>query len=182
MKWKTMVSHTAPLLGSLLSSFLEPLARQLLCKTLLGNERASNADIEEMLVSPTLDQVIMLRQIEAELQSQLALLLTKNNLIQNAVHKRAHLPEIRTQDKIPALLALLLTFGFFGVLFSVMYIRIENDAIHVVDIMLGVLGTAWISCISYYFGSSYSSRLRNQTPLSMPPGSSSNPDSGQEHF
>ncbi len=70
--------------------------------------------------------------------------------------------EVQIRDGVPALLATLLTLGFFGILSAMMFFPIEKEAIQVVDVMLGALGTAWISCITYYFGSSHGSQIKNQ--------------------
>lgn len=73
----------------------------------------------------------------------------------------ARLREVQVRDKIPAVLAILLTVGFFSVLSAMMFLPIETDARPIIDVLLGALGTAWISCITYYFGSSHGSQTKN---------------------
>ena len=70
--------------------------------------------------------------------------------------------EIDLKDKTPSFLAFFLTFGFFGVLGLIMFYPIQPSARGVIDIMLGSLGTAWISVIMYYFGSSVGSKIKTQ--------------------
>jgi len=62
------------------------------------------------------------------------------------------------QDKVPAILAILMTLGFFATLGAMMFVPLQESAQGVMDVMLGSLGTAWISCIAYYFGASYRQR------------------------
>ncbi len=67
-----------------------------------------------------------------------------------------------TKDKVPALLALLLTLGFFSMIWLMMLCPIQNGSREILDVLLGSVGTAWVSCITYYFGSSHSSQLKTQ--------------------
>ncbi len=160
--WKSILGQTAPLLGSLLGGSLGVSIAQLLGKVLLGNEKASQPDIEKALLNPTPAQLVALRQMESDLQTKLAefTLDEKKLVIRDRANARER--EVQTRDNVPALLATLLTLGFFGILSAMMFFPIEKEAGQVVDVMLGALGTAWISCITYYFGSSHGSQAKNQ--------------------
>jgi len=70
----------------------------------------------------------------------------------------AHQQFLNPQDKVPAILAILTTLGFFATLGSIMFIPMQENSKGVMDVMLGSLGTAWISCIAYYFGANYRQR------------------------
>ena len=74
---------------------------------------------------------------------------------------------------INPVLAVLVTGGFFWV---IAYILIPDDKNHhvnaVAQTLLGVLGTAWISIITFYFGSSVGSKEKTKllaTQLGGPP-------------
>lgn len=62
--------------------------------------------------------------------------------------------EVAVKDYVPALLAVFLTAGFFGLLAWMMYEAPPDGSRDVLNIMLGSLGTGWMSVIAYYFGSS----------------------------
>lgn len=71
--------------------------------------------------------------------------------------------EVNTNDsKNVWYLATGITCGFFAVLFYMMNYSVPKDAERVIDVMLGSLGTAWISVIAYYFGSSSGSQHKHQ--------------------
>jgi hypothetical protein len=77
--------------------------------------------------------------------------------------------EMTVKDKIPALLAVLITLGFFGVL-SYMLLRTIPPAGHdAMLLMLGSLSTAWTSVVAYYFGSSAGSDRKTELLAAAPP-------------
>ncbi len=66
-------------------------------------------------------------------------------------------------DNTPRVLAYLITFGFFGMLLVINFLPEANEAI--LNIMIGSLGTAWVSIVNYYFGSSIGSKNKNELIL-----------------
>lgn len=69
--------------------------------------------------------------------------------------------EIAVRDKIPAVLAIAVTFGFFGILLLVSLHGVKQEARDLANIMIGTLGTAWVSVVTYYFGSSADSEHKS---------------------
>jgi hypothetical protein len=162
MNWKSIVGETAPLLGSLLAGPAGANVGKILGETLLGNENASVTEIKNALNNPTQAQSVALKQMEINLQTKLSqIILDKTSLAIND-RNSARQREMQVHDKIPSLLAILLTIGFFSVLFALLFFPMTNESSHIIGVMLGALGTAWISCITYYFGSSYGSQIKTQ--------------------
>ncbi len=62
--------------------------------------------------------------------------------------------EISVRDFTPRALAIGVTAGFFGILFYMAGWSIPPSSKDLLNIMLGSLGAAWVSIVSYYFGSS----------------------------
>ena len=74
--------------------------------------------------------------------------------------KSARDMQIATKSWIPAVLAVFVTLGFFGILFGLMTGQFKtSDALM---LMLGSLGTAWTGVMAFYFGSSASSQAKTE--------------------
>jgi hypothetical protein len=70
--------------------------------------------------------------------------------------------EIQLKDKIPALLAIMVTLGFFGVLAFMLFRQVPQTGHDAMLLMLGGLGSAWTAVVSYYFGSSAGSDRKTE--------------------
>jgi hypothetical protein len=62
--------------------------------------------------------------------------------------------QIQTRSWVVPALAVLITFGFFGLLTLLLYHVAPAGSEKILDVMTGSLGTAWIMVVTYYFGSS----------------------------
>jgi len=69
--------------------------------------------------------------------------------------------EIAVRDRTPALLALLVILGFFGVLTFMLLRAVPDEARDALMVMLGALGAAFMSVVAYYFGSSAGSARKD---------------------
>lgn len=65
------------------------------------------------------------------------------------------------EDNTPKFLAYIVTLGFFSLLVLHTYTVIPTESANIMNIMIGSLGTAWVSIINYYFGSSLGSRIKD---------------------
>ena len=65
--------------------------------------------------------------------------------------------EMAVKDYIPGILAIFLTAGFFGLLGWMMYEAPPDGSKDILNVMLGSLGTGFITMLAYYYGSSASS-------------------------
>jgi hypothetical protein len=71
--------------------------------------------------------------------------------------------EIQVRDKTPAIGFYIITLGFFGILISLLKWSPPANSRDILNIMLGSLGTAWITAVAYFFGSSAGSAAKDLT-------------------
>lgn len=160
MNFKKILGSIAPFLGTMIGGPFGAAAGALVGKVLLNDQDASDDDIAVALGKATPEQLVELKKVDAEYKTKMAQLGLDEQKIAQLDRASARKREVKTKDKIPSILALLLTGGFFGIMGVMMFFPIPDTAIQVIDVMLGSLGTAWISVITYYFGSSYGSRIK----------------------
>ena len=65
--------------------------------------------------------------------------------------------------KMTALMAILTTVGFFGILTVILFVGIPETNKDAFNVLLGTLTTAWIAVITYYFGSSLGNDTKKGT-------------------
>lgn len=57
-------------------------------------------------------------------------------------------------DRTQAILAYIVTAGFFGLLVLLLFLRPPDSNLAMLNIVLGSLGTAWLGAMAYFFGGS----------------------------
>jgi hypothetical protein len=158
-KAKDVISAVAPTLGTALGGPLGGLAGALVAQLVGGGDPKK---AEEAIVAQSPAALADLKKAELEYLKRLEELELDHEKVAQLDRASAREREVKTGDQTPALLAVGVTGGFFGVLgYMLMYGTPENggDALLV---MLGSLGTAWAAVVSYYFGSSAGSKLKTE--------------------
>lgn len=154
MDW---LAQLAPTIVTCLGGPLAGMATGLIAK-MLGIDESK---VQETINSGklTADQVASLQQAEIELKKQAQSMGLDFEKIATADKQSARSMQISTKSIVPPLLALLITAGFFGILYALMmgYAKESNQLM----IMLGALGTSWTGVIAFYFGSSNSSQNKD---------------------
>jgi len=119
-------------------------------------------EVQNVISSGKLDasQVAAIQMAELELKKQAQSMNLDFAKLIAEDKKSARDMQIATKSWIPSVMAVGVTLGFFGILFGLMYGKIDHAP--QIDIMLGSLGTAWTGIISFYFGSSAGSQAKDQ--------------------
>lgn len=163
MNW---LSQIAPTIATCLGGPLAGLAVTAVSKAL----NISVDSVQSVLESGKLDaqQIADIKLAEIELQKQEQQL--GLNFEQLAVQDRSSARDLQkaTNSFIPPALAIIVTCGFFGILAYLM-VHPADTANTPLMIMLGSLGTAWSGIIAFYFGSSASSRAKDQMLFNSSP-------------
>jgi hypothetical protein len=155
MNW---LEQIAPTIATCLGGPLAGLAVTALSKLFgVAPDEVKNM-IEDGKLSAEQIEAVKVEEIRFKEQTQALGL----NFEQLAVEDRksARSMQSETKSTVPAILSYAITVGFFGILFSIMtgYAQDNNQPLL---IMLGALGTAWISVISFWFGSTNASHVKD---------------------
>ncbi len=160
MKLKQTLIGIAPVLGSLVGGPLGGAALQMVSLVLLNKPNAEPQDLEKALVNINAAELIQLKKIDGQYKNQLLGLQLDAQRLNLEEKESARKHALTSQDQVPAVLAILMTLGFFITLGAMMFIPlpVQESATSIMDVMLGSLGTTWILCIGYYFGANYRQR------------------------
>lgn len=163
MDWLTQI---APGIATALGGPLAGLAVTAISKALGIDEKDVQSTIESGKLSA--EQLASIKQAELQLQTQAQQLGLDFEKIAVDDRKSARDLQASTKSIVPPVLAMIVTVGFFGILFALMmgYAQKSDELM----IMLGSLGTAWTGIIGFYFGSSahsekQSEMLHRSTPV-----------------
>lgn len=96
-----------------------------------------------------------IKQVELEHAAELARIDAGNYITEITDRKNAR--ENNSQHShsewIVHVLAVLITLGFFSSIITIMLTEADGSDHDILTIMMGVLGSTWVSAMSYYFGS-----------------------------
>ena len=116
----------------------------------------------------TPEQLAGLKQAELEFKKFLETNKIDLEKIAAADRDSARAMQSATKSNMPAVLTIMITVGFFGVLGLMLY---DDSVVNSPPllIMLGSLGTAWTGCCAFWFGTTSNSQqktamLANSTP------------------
>lgn len=160
MNFKKIIKTVAPFIGTLIGGPFAGIATKVLGDIFCGDENATEKEIEKAVSKASPEQFVKLKEISAQKEKEF--LAAGINLEEIASRDRGDARDMQktTGSMMPGILTALLTLGFFGTLFAIMFFKMQPDIKEIVDIMLGAQATAWIQCISYWFGSSSGSKIK----------------------
>ena len=177
MKWadiKPYIAKFAPMLGTALGGPLGGAAGAVL-GNILGVKDAKPEDIKAAFINGTLtgEQLVALKKAdqEFELQCKAMDINSVKDLEALAVQDRdsARQREVAVKDLTPAIGFYMITTGFFGLLIFMLKWGIPEGNKEVLFTMVGVLGTAWVGAVQYYYGSTRGSTEKNQMLFNSTP-------------
>ena len=147
----------APTIATALGGPLAGLAVDAVSKAIGIDPKDVQATISEGKL--TSDQIMAIKQVEIQMAARAQEMGLDFAKLGNEDRKSAREMQAETRSYIPAILAISVTLGFFGILVGMMTETFKtSDALM---LMLGSLGTAWTGIIAFYFGSSAGSQAKD---------------------
>lgn len=166
--WKAVLRTVAPGLATALGGPLAGLAISALSTALLGRPDGSEQDVAAAIGGAGPDLLLRMKQADLDFQTKLKEVDLKLEEIAANDRDSARRREQAVRDRMPAILALLVTLGFFGMLAFMAISDIPGANRDLLTVMLGALGAAWTSVVGYFFGSSAGSAEKTRLLGSSP--------------
>ena len=141
----------------------------------LGVKDASPDSIAQAIKTGTLDadHILALQQAEKDfaLKMQAAGFANAEALEEIAFKDRdsARNREIQVKDHTPAIGFYMITAGFFGLLVMMLFHAVPEVNKAVLYVMTGSLGTAWMGCTTYFYGTTRTSGIKDQMLFNSTP-------------
>lgn len=171
MDWKAIVSTVAPWIGTALGGPLGGMAVEAAANALGLSQKTTDA-VKQAISGATPEQMLALKQADQQFSLQMQKLGYDNveKLAQLAVDntKDARAMQVQTRSFVPAILSILITVGFFGILIGMLAGKLTSTDNQALLIMLGALGAAWGAVVNYYFGSSADSGRKTELLAQAP--------------
>jgi hypothetical protein len=155
-----LLAQVAPTVATALGGPLAGLAVKTLSEALLGHPDANESDVSAALMSATPEQLQKLKETDATFKLKMKELDIDLEKISAGDRDSARNMQIRTNDWIPRAMAIMVTFGFFGILAWLLVRGVPPSGSETLIYMLGALGTAWTGIVQFYFGSSAGSKAK----------------------
>lgn len=166
MGWKDIVSKVAPVIGTALGGPFGGIAAAAVCKAFDLPAGSKDDDIEAQL-SKYPDKLLELRKAEIDFKEKMAQHGVEIERVHADDRSSAREREKSVKDRMPALLSFVVLAGFLATLAWMLAYGLPETGGEALLVMLGTLGGAFGSIVSYYFGSSSGSAQKNDLMASM---------------
>ncbi len=157
MDFTDITKTVAPWIGTALGGPLGGMAVVAAANALGITEPTTDA-LKQAISSATPEQMLALKNADQAFSVQMQSLGFKQTLdlarLATANNKDAKGMRLSAKSQVPAILAVMVTLGFFGILIGMLLGVLKSAENQALLIMLGALGAAWGAIVNYYFGSS----------------------------
>jgi len=159
-KFGPLLGQIAPSIATALGGPLAGVAVKTLSNALFGHEEGTEQQISEAMATANPDQLAAIKKIDADFKVQMKSLDIDLERIAAGDRDSARQMQRDTKDWVPKVLAIVITFGFFGILIWMLLNGMPKTGTEALLMMLGALGTAWTGVVNFYYGSSAGSKAK----------------------
>lgn len=168
LDWKKIVGTVAPSLATALGGPLAGVAVKTIADKILGKPDATEQEVESAILGADPQTLIRLKELDLEFKKMMTDAGIKLEEIASADRNSARQREVAAHDSwTPRILATVVIGGFLWCVYAVMsgYIKELKDPMiaTLVGTMIGYTSAKADQVVSYYFGSSASSKAKDET-------------------
>jgi hypothetical protein len=160
---KDILAVVAPTIGSALGGPLGGIAARTLATLLLGNSGASDAQIANAITAATPDQLLEIKKAEIQFQQRMRELDIDLERIAMQDRDSARKMQIATNSWTPTILSSIIVTAWVVIQFYLLTHVVEIEMREIIMRTLGTLDAALGLVLAFYFGSSSSSRTKDET-------------------
>jgi hypothetical protein len=155
----------APWIGTAIGGPLGGLAVEAAANALGVSDKTADA-VKNAIAGVTAEDMRKLKEADQAFALQMQSLgfkqVTDLETIAAGDRKDARAMQIAQRSPVPALLSILVTVGYFGVLIGMMTKVLQVADSQALLIMLGSLGTAWGMVMAFWFGTTRGSEVKTE--------------------
>jgi len=155
-----LLGQIAPTIATAIGGPVAGMAVKALAGALGLTQDASADDIQTAMMNATPEQLSAIKKVDADFKVQMKELDIDLERIAAGDRDSARNMQMHTNDWIPRAMAIMVTFGFFGILTWLLTKGVPPTGSETLIYMLGALGTAWTGIVQFYFGSSAGSKAK----------------------
>lgn len=161
MNWLETLKSLAPTVATALGGPLAGAAVSAL-GSILGVPDATQATIANLFKDGqlTADHLAQIRKLELDYQNQEKERGFKYAELEFKNQDSARQMQMVTHSRMPAILTIMVTIGFFGIL-SLLFFHPELKGNEIVMMMVGQLSAVWAGCVAFYTGTTFGSANKN---------------------
>lgn len=171
MDWTAIVKTVAPWIGTALGGPLGGLAVEAAASALGLGEKTTEA-VKAAIGGATPEQMLALKTADQQFQLQMQALGFKQIADLEAIaagdRKDARAMLVATRGPVPAVLSILVTVGYFGILLGMLLGSLKVDDSQALLLMLGSLSTGWGVVMAFWFGTTASSDRKTELLAKAP--------------
>lgn len=158
---KGILGTVAPVLGTALGGPFGGMAAKAITGALMGEETEDQEAAARAIAQANPEQLVELKRVETDFATRMKELDIRLEEVAAADRDSARQRQVETKDFMPALIALAVLAGFFGILAAMIFVALPETAEQPLAVMLGALGTLVTQIGAYYYGSSSGSSRKN---------------------
>jgi len=161
MDWKGMVRSVAPAIATAFGGPLAGLGVKAVSEAVLGKPDGTEEEIEKALINATPDMLFKLKEADQAFRLEMKRLDVDLERLRYDDIASARKRQAEVKDATPAILAYILTFGFFALVTALFLKAIPEANKATIYTMVGSLGTVWIAAMAYFHGTTRSSARKD---------------------
>jgi hypothetical protein len=171
MDWTTILKTVAPWIGTAVAGPLGGMAVTAAANALGLSDKTTDA-LKTALSGATPEQMLALKKADQDFAVQMQALgykqVTDLEAIAAGDRKDARAMQVATHSKVPAVLSVIVTTGFLGLLTGMMLGVLKAEDNQAMLIMLGALGVAFGQVMNYWLGSTRDSSRKTELLAQAP--------------